>query len=250
MRRIFDAALAGMNTGQIAGQLNEDGIVTPGFYYMQHHPESKKFRNTSPQTFWTSTGVLKILQQEMYYGAVVGHKRTAVTVGGKHTAAVPKEEQIIVEGMHEAIVSKEEFMEAQKVIRKIKKPEKRQPKEYLFRGVARCGSCGRALQYYGQMKRPYFQCGYVRRTNKAECCKDKLYEDVITDAVWQSLKQFFALSERLEKRLQKHQSSLGNEQKTCALQITELQRKLRRPIQISSQTLTGSWPGTWIKLHT
>ncbi|KJF39136.1 hypothetical protein TQ39_14240 [Ruthenibacterium lactatiformans] len=228
VRRIFDAALAGMNTGQIAGQLNEDGIVTPGFYYMQHHPESKKFRNTSPQTFWTSTGVLKILQQEMYYGAVVGHKRTAVTVGGKHTAAVPKEEQIIVEGMHEAIVSKEEFMEAQKVIRKIKKPEKRQPKEYLFRGVARCGSCGRALQYYGQMKRPYFQCGYVRRTNKAECCKDKLYEDVITDAVWQSLKQFFALSERLEKRLQKHQSSLGNEQKTCALQITELQRKLAK----------------------
>ena len=125
-------------------------------------------------------------------------------------------------------MSKEEFMEAQKVIRKIKKPEKRQPKEYLFRGVARCGSCGRALQYYGQMKRPYFQCGYVRRTNKAECCKDKLYEDVITDAVWQSLKQFFALSERLEKRLQKHQSSLGNEQKTCALQITELQRKLAK----------------------
>ncbi|MCI6397651.1 recombinase family protein [Lawsonibacter sp.] len=226
VKQIFDYALTGMNAAAIAKRLNEDKILTPGQYYLQHHPQSKKFKNSSSQLYWTSYNVLNVLRQEMYYGAVVGHKRTALTVGGKHTAAVPKEEQIIVEGMHEAIISKEVFLEAQKVIRKVKPRNTGDDSPHLFRGIVRCGSCGRVLMYYRKAKRPYFVCAYTKQTNTATCYSGKIYEDIISETVWQALQQFFTMSEKLEKRLQKRQSSLGNEQEACALQIADLQRKL------------------------
>ncbi len=51
-----------------------------------------------------------ILKQEMYYGAIVGHKRQGIGVGCKHTASIPKEEQfekvVITDPEHVEIVWK------------------------------------------------------------------------------------------------------------------------------------------------
>lgn len=46
------------------------------------------------------------MKQEMYYGAIVGHKRQGIGVGCKHTVSVPKEEQFIVESRHAGIITK------------------------------------------------------------------------------------------------------------------------------------------------
>lgn len=97
--------------------------------------------------------VLKILRQEMYYGAVVGHKREYVMPCSKVSRAVPKSEQIIIEGKHEAIVSKEEWQQAQEVIRKVKSPVRASGMRYALKGVARCGCCGRAVQFYNKQKK-------------------------------------------------------------------------------------------------
>jgi hypothetical protein len=60
-----------------------------------------------------------MLKQEMYYGAIVGHKRQGIGVGCKHTVSVPKEEQFIVEGRHEGIITKEDFLKAQEIFYEI-----------------------------------------------------------------------------------------------------------------------------------
>ena len=114
VKEIFDAAIGGMKQVDIARMLNEKGYETPAQYYRRKHPNKKKFANTSDKACWSGDSVRKVLQQEMYYGAVVGHKRQGIGVGWKHSTAVPKEEQVIVENMHPGIVTKEEFLQAQK----------------------------------------------------------------------------------------------------------------------------------------
>ena len=83
--------------------------------------------------------------QEMYYGAVVQHKREGIGVGWNHSVAIPKEDQIIVEGRHPGIVTKEEFMEAQKVFRKRGETKRVVEKTYPLWRKVKCGTCGRAM---------------------------------------------------------------------------------------------------------
>lgn len=84
VREIFDMALAGMKIVDIARVLNERGTETPAEYYRTKHPESSRFAHKSSKSCWSHCSVRKILQQEMYYGAIVGHKRQALSVGGEN----------------------------------------------------------------------------------------------------------------------------------------------------------------------
>ena len=228
VRHIFELAISGMKSSEIAAKLNEKSLITPGAYFQKTHPKTRKFRNTTEQMSWNSTMVLKILQQEMYYGAVVGHKRKGTEVGWKHSVAVPKEEQVIVEGMHEGIVTKEEFLKAGEVIRKLKSPAPRIPRDYPLRTVARCAGCGRSLQFYPRLKRPYFLCNSSKYAVDSVCCQEKMYEDEINEAVWQAIQSIFSLSDELSGRLKKKKVALGNEQEAYQLAIAEMQRKLTK----------------------
>ncbi len=117
VRRVFNEALKGRNTSQIALGLNDDNIPTPGQYFKGKHPDKKKYSCMSEKISWTASMVYKILTSYVYTGATVGHKRKSGGVGSRKTISQKKEDWIIVEGMHEAIVSKEEFELAQAVIR-------------------------------------------------------------------------------------------------------------------------------------
>ncbi|MBR2528079.1 MAG: recombinase family protein [Blautia sp.] len=52
--------------------------------------------------------VWNILKQEMYYGAVVGHKREYVIPCHRTSRAIPRKGHIIVEVQHDPIITKEE----------------------------------------------------------------------------------------------------------------------------------------------
>lgn len=118
VREIFEMAGEGMKLVEIGRVLNERGVETLGQYNKRKNPTSRKDKDISDEVCWNHNNLRSILKQEMYYGAVVGHKRQAVGIGGKHTTVVPKEEQFIVEGIHEGIVTKEEFLKAQAIFQK------------------------------------------------------------------------------------------------------------------------------------
>lgn len=132
---LFDEALEGRNTSQIALSLNDDNIPTPGQYFKGKHPDKKKFSYMSDKISWTASMVYKLLTSYVYTGATVGHKRKSGGVGSRKTISQEKEDWIIVEGMHEAIVSKEEFELAQAVIRGGAKKPERNPHYYPLKGL-------------------------------------------------------------------------------------------------------------------
>ena len=127
MRRVFDEALEGRNTSQIALGLNDDNIPTPGQYFKGKHPDKKKFSYMSDKISWTASMVYKIIINYVYTGATVGRRQKSSGVGSRKRIRLEQEDWIVVEGMHEAIVSKEEFELAQAVIRGRCKEAKTQP---------------------------------------------------------------------------------------------------------------------------
>ena len=75
VREIFDMAIAKMRLIDRARTLNERGVETPGQYFRRKYPNSKNYKSMSDKAGWNHNNLRKIIQQEMYYGAIVGHKR-------------------------------------------------------------------------------------------------------------------------------------------------------------------------------
>ena len=208
VREIFGMAIAKMRLIDMARTLNERGVETPGQYYRRKHPGTKKFVNSSDKACWTHANLRTILKQEMYYGAIVGHKRQGIGVGCKHTASVPKEEQFIVEGRHEGIITKEDFLKAQEIFCEIGEMKNVIPKTYPLYRKVKCGICGRAMSYKTYSRNGvsyrYFTCPHAKeQTGEDGCCKRYVIEDNLNEIVWSVIRQLLAMTDAFKQKLDK-----------------------------------------------
>lgn len=215
VREIFGMAIAKMRLIDMARTLNERGVETPGQYYRRKHPGTKKFASASDKACWTHANLRTILKQEMYYGAIVGHKRQGIGVGCKHTASVPKEEQFIVEGRHEGIITKEEFLEAQEIFCEIGETKNVIPKTYPLYRKVKCGICGRAMSYKTYFRNGvtyrYFTCPHAKeQTGEDGCCKRYVIEDSLNEIVWSVVRQLLDMTDVFKQKLDK-QNNVGRQ---------------------------------------
>lgn len=169
VRRIFDMAIAGSAATEIAKQLNSEGVLTPGQYFISKNPSTGKFRHTSDKLNWSYPAVHGILTKLTYTGATVGHVSKTVVPLSKKVKKQNQEDWIVVEGMHEAIVTRAEFDAAQDVINKQKNRRINVQNKSLYplRSLIRCGSCGRAMTY--DKRRNGFYCPYGKTAPEKQC---------------------------------------------------------------------------------
>ena len=118
VRKVFDLALLGLDTTQIAYQLNEEKILIPSEYNRVHKIQAKSNQFVlTPDRIWNSSKVWRILKEYSYTGAMVLGRRRVILSGTNIVREVPFEKQYITEGTHEAIVTHDEYFKAQEVIR-------------------------------------------------------------------------------------------------------------------------------------
>ncbi len=147
VRRVFDLALLGLATGQIAEQLNNEKLPIPSTYAKMKKIRGKmNQRVLTPDKIWDSGKVWRVLNYYEYTGAMVRHKFETVVSGSSFQRVVPKNKRIVVDGCHEAIVTKEEWEKAHNVIREVKGRALGHPRKLPLRKKLRCGHCRRALQ--------------------------------------------------------------------------------------------------------
>ena len=137
VRRIFDMALEGKKSGEIAMFLNDCKIETPSAYFMRMNPNSRKFRTSSSEACWTPLNVRDILKRREYTGVLVMNNRLWKGLDNPKTVWLDEAERKLIPNCHEAIVSEVEFEEAQKVFRKMRKSDKA-PNQYLLRRLIHC----------------------------------------------------------------------------------------------------------------
>ncbi|MFA5742614.1 MAG: recombinase family protein [Candidatus Paceibacterota bacterium] len=116
----------------------------------------------------------------------------------------------IYQGNHEPIISKQLFEKVQRVMRERGKPQAKSLKHYAFRGVFKCGECGRQITAETRVKPSGKSYTYYRCTKKDRVCHQKYIGEK-------------NLSEQLNKLFQK--VSLNAEWKNNFLKRWENDRK-------------------------
>ena len=162
VRRIFEEAIAGKSTNEIARGLNADGIPTPQVY-----KGIKRKAGNAKIPLWSHPRIWDMLNNVKYTGCMVNHTRESMTIRATSQRRVPKEEWIVTPNAHEAIVTKEEFDLAHETLRKVR-PHSRRPVQESF--PIYCAHCGRKLQRtYGSDT--YFTCVSAYMDEGADECR-------------------------------------------------------------------------------
>ena len=197
VRRIFDEAMAGKNASEIAKELNDDKIPTPGQHFRSNHPGKKNFSYMSGKISWNPPMIYRILTKPVYTGATVGHAIKNAAPLSKKRVRADKSDWIIVENMHEPIVTKAEFNTAQKAIRKEGKKAPRKISDYPLQGLVRCGNCRQAMRRRVWNGKAYFTCMNSMQDSDTECAVGEHYaEDEIERVAFNAIKQVIQLAEQ------------------------------------------------------
>lgn len=230
VRRIFDLALAGKKTRQIAEILNIDGILTPGSYFRLKHPDQNRFQKRKESNGWNYHTVLGILHQYEYTGATVGHKRSKAAVNVKKSLPNNKEDWIVVENMHEAIVTHEEFQKVQEILKFGKTRGNYKLQEYPLKGVVRCAECHRIMtRRTGGKGAVYYLCDKSASDPGASCPREKHFmETDIERIVLHAIQQMLALYQQKENQKSALQFTRAGRINAGIAELTRLQQLQER----------------------
>lgn len=206
VRRIFDMALDGKTTGEIAFALNTDHVEPPAAHFHRLYPDSKKFKKTtSKANTWSCMNVYTMLKRKEYTGAVVCQKRHYKTIDHPTSNMRDESEWIVTPNCHEAIVSAEEFEKAQEAILSYGSIGKRDTQTYLLRTLVRCGVCGRTMcrSKKSKTKPIFYKCDKNRYIENSPCpIGERFYESDLEKIVIASLSQTLQVVVDEDKRLQ------------------------------------------------
>lgn len=228
VRRIFDMALAGKTTSEIARTLNEEKVVTPGVYYRQKHPESRRFQKRKDESGWTIANIHNILHQYEYTGATVGHKRSKVSLTSKKTVLHDKADWFVVEGMHDAIVSKEEFERVQELLTHYQQRKKR-PMNYPLRTIVHCSECRRAMSRRKGANGYYYLCDTSKYDPHATCDRSKHFEEPdIERIVLNAIQHILTLYRKQADKENSLRLTRKERMEDCTAEISRLQQTLER----------------------
>ena len=108
VKKVFELALAGRNTTQIAYGMNELQFPTPGLYAKRKNllMGSNPIIAPDSEMLWNAAIVWRILRRYEYTGALVMGRRKKIDVNTTSIRTLPEDKWIIAENAHEAIVTK------------------------------------------------------------------------------------------------------------------------------------------------
>ncbi len=193
VREIFESAIAGMKSTEIAAKLNAERILTP----MEYKQLNRK--DMYSDAMWSHQAVLRIIRDYKYTGAMVSFKCENDTIRAPVQRKRRPEEWVIVENRHEAIVTHDEYEAANAKIRKVK-----------YKGVQRkdtsdrvyyCAYCGRRLRKtFGSDE--YYSCATKLYRTDSPCCKVKWSRKEIEEVVLAAYKAQLMLMDETYKKVQ------------------------------------------------
>ena len=134
---------------------------------------------------WSSSTVLRMLEDERYIGTYVIGKRAVTEIGGHRIRLKDESEWYKIPDHHPAIVSKELFEQAKAGIRRFSIPNKKRH-DYPLRGKVFCGCCDHALSRTTQY--PKFYCRHSQVNTDFACHGMSVKAEELETAVFQIIR--------------------------------------------------------------
>lgn len=177
---IYREYLSGTGLAELARKLNAEGIPSP----KQHKINKGLLRGEKEKSlegktcFWLPTTLHQILRNETYTGVLSSGAYKSGPLGSGKRVFVPEDERVRIENAHPAIIDKDTFREVQERMKTKKHGEE---KQFLLKGLVRCGECGRLMV----RNETRFRCRYQRFTDhkNVESIPEAELEGIIWKAV-------------------------------------------------------------------
>ena len=209
VKKVFELALSGRNTTQIAYGMNELNLPTPGLYAKRKNllMGSNPIIAPDSEMLWNAAIVWRILRRYEYTGALVMGRRKKIDVNTTSVRTLPEDKWIIAENAHEAIVTKDEYYQAQKAIRNVTPIQYKVGDDFALKGKICCGNCNRQLRHERQYGEMVFYCGYKRSAGKFSKCYGGYYREYSVNAkVARAIKTVFYALDVVNQGMQEKQS--------------------------------------------
>ena len=209
VKKVFELALSGRNTTQIAYGMNELNLPTPGLYAKRKNllMGSNPIIAPDSEMLWNAAIVWRILRRYEYTGALVMGRRKKIDVNTTSVRTLPEDKWIIAENAHAAIVTKDEYYQAQKAIRNVTPIQYKVGDEFALKGKICCGNCNRQLRHERQYGEMVFYCGYKRSAGKFSKCYGGYYREYSVNAkVARAIKTVFYALDVVNQGMQEEQS--------------------------------------------
>lgn len=120
---IFQLAATGIGAAAVTRELFKRGIPTPGEHKAAHGQQYHDVSRSRGR--WSSSTVLRILEDERYIGSYVIGRRAVIEVGGTRSRRKDRDKWFIIPDHHPAIVDKELFEKVQAVQRRFSLPTRK-----------------------------------------------------------------------------------------------------------------------------
>ena len=182
---IFQLAAEGINATAITRELFRRSIPTPGQYKAAHGNHTHDISRC--HGIWSTSTILRILEDERYTGVYVIGKRAVLEVGGTRSRLKDRESWYIIPDHHPAIVNKAVFDTVQARQLRFSQPNKKK-RDYPLKGKAFCGCCGHALSRTMQ-KTSYHYCRHSEADVESRCHKMRLNATELEQTVFLTLKK-------------------------------------------------------------
>ena len=190
VRDIFRWKISGLGIGDIAARLNERGVPTPMEYKKQQGIQYDTPFRVKKVTAWTSTMVLRVLQNPVYIGTLEQGRVTTPSYKVKRIVHKPRTEWAVVENCHEAIVDPLDYEIVQKVLKLDTRTSTAGKPVDLFCGLVCCRECGspmiRNTIPSGNKKFTYYVCSAHKKAKT--CVPNRIRDSVLEDIVLQALR--------------------------------------------------------------
>ena len=213
---IFQLAATGIGAAAVTRELFKRGIPTPGEYKAAHGQQYHDVSRSRGR--WSSSTVLRILEDERYIGSYVIGRRAVIEVGSTRSRKKDRDKWFIIPDHHPAIVDKELFEKVQAVQRRFSLPTKK-TREYPLKGKVYCGCCDHALSRIAQ-KRPFYMCRHSTADVNSRC------RDVRADVAGLEEAVLLTLKKQLEILLPVHKDGTIHLEATAA-KCSEYEKQLK-----------------------
>lgn len=176
VRRIFSEYADGKSGREIADNLNYDGILSPINYRLNKQHKELLLKH------WTSTVIYGILNNEVYFGNMVQHKRESISYKIKKRKKTSPEDWIIVNNTHEAIIDDT----IRDIIKKRKEnniqTRNRKRKDgsklpIIFSSLLTCCDCNNKLAATTKNGKRCYRCSRYNMSGKNACTSHLIYEE-------------------------------------------------------------------------
>lgn len=222
VRELFERALNGESTTELARDFNLRGIPTPMMVKRQKNVTRNWNSKSHDSNIWTGSIIGKILKDERYTGCAVFGKMKRVKVGSGKSVSVPKEEWTVVPDMFPAVIPKETFSAVQAALHTDRAAPAAMKSNVLFHRKIQCGYCLLAMTRKVS-KNPYYVCETYKDNPESSCPDDRIYESELAEVVLAAIRKQAQLFHKTEAEMQKKQDKTAKRTHTLQEKISDLQ---------------------------